>query len=167
MDAVVATLLVVHQGGTAMTNPLFHRASLRARFAAHLIDRLLFYAFVFLVLPLAGQAAPAGAPTIGALIALPLILGYMIVNSYFAARGTTPGKRVIGLKLITSQGQRAGFFTVIARETIGKLISAIFGIGFIWAFVNDDDRALHDILFGTHVVEAAKYNADAEKPNDE
>lgn len=170
MDAVVATILPVHQGGTLMSRPLFHRATLGHRLGAHLLDRFFFYGSLIVI----GVSAAASESTditnvswFVVVLAFVITPGYLLWFCYAAARGTTPGKRITGLKMITSEGHKVGFCVVIVRETLGKLVSSLFGIGFLWALFDNYDRALHDIIFDTHVVEAAKYNTSVEQQDDE
>ena len=168
---MVATILLVHQGGTSMSQPLFHRPSLGHRLGAHLLDRFFFYGSLTAIAILAGVTESTQNSWIGIVVAGIIALGYVFWFCHAATRGTTPGKRRLGLKMITSEGVAASFCVVMARETLGKLVSSTFGIGYIWALLNNDDRALHDIMLDTHVVEAAKYStskatstADTENP---
>lgn len=172
MDAVAATILPSIKGAPAMSAPLFHRASLWQRFSAHLLDRLLFYGswlVPLLASLLQDQSVTdyADVPWVAALLFYIFFPGYLLWFFYSAARGSTPGKRLCKLKMITSEGRTADLFTVVVRETLGKLISSLLGIGFFWAFFNYYDRALHDIIFDTHVVEAEKYNKLAEQQSEE
>lgn len=145
-----------------MSQPLFHRASLFSRFAAHLLDRLLLYVCVVIAnLPtiVRNYGDTTYVPWFLAPLSFVITVGYLFWFGYAAFKGSTPGKRMGGLKLITSKGHTAGFVRVMLRETVGKLISSCFAVGFIWAFLHDEGRALHDLIFDTHVVEAAKYGA--------
>ena len=151
-------LSVSTKGAPSVSRPLFHRASLGSRLAAHLVDRFLFFLSLIFAGALAGATESTSSSWLGIIVAGIIVIGYVAWFCHAAARGTTPGKRLIGLKLLTSEGHTVGFWIVVVRETLGKLISSIFGIGFIWAFFNYYDRALHDIIFDTHVVEAAKYS---------
>lgn len=189
MDAVVATILLVHQGGTAMSEVRFHYpllecsrlgssprqettretttprpqlfyAPIGRRLSAHLLDRFLFYGSLFFVVIAEGVIGSTHISWAG----ISIILGYLIWFCYAAAKGTTPGKRLTGLKIVTRDGQTANFFTVIIRETLGKLISSsLFGIGFIWAFHDFYDRTWHDFLCKTCVVEAVKHDTSTGK----
>ena len=149
-----------------MSQPLFHRASLFSRFAAHLLDRLLLYVCVVIAnLPtiVRNYGDTTYVPWFLAPLSFVITVGYLFWFGYAAFKGSTPGKRMGGLKLITSKGHTAGFVRVILRETVGKVISSFFAVGFIWAFLHDERRALHDLIFDTHVVEAAKYRASTEQ----
>ncbi|HEY3396008.1 MAG TPA: RDD family protein [Lacipirellulaceae bacterium] len=69
-------------------------------------------------------------------------------------QGTSIGKMLIGMRVVTENGTTAGFFTMAVRELIGKLISSsIFSLGFIWILIDPDYQAWHDKLTGTYVVE--------------
>lgn len=76
---------------------------------------------------------------------------------YFAlmessARGATVGKRAVGLRVVTDQGQRLDFGHATGRY-LAKFISAIIlGIGFIMVAFTDRKRGLHDMIASTLVV---------------
>jgi len=82
-----------------------------------------------------------------------LVVGWL----YFALlesseRGATVGKMAMGLRVVTSQGQRLSFMNATGRY-FAKFISAIIlGIGFIMIAFTDKKRGLHDIIADTLVI---------------
>ena len=78
---------------------------------------------------------------------------------YFAlmessARGATVGKMILGLRVVTDQGNRLSFLHATGRF-FAKFISAIIlFIGFIMVAFTDRKRGLHDIIVSTLVVKA-------------
>ncbi|NIQ15977.1 MAG: hypothetical protein GTO02_16755, partial [Candidatus Dadabacteria bacterium] len=58
-----------------------------------------------------------------AMFASGVILIYAVVALILFARGTTIGKRMLGMWVIKEDGKRAGFFTMLIREVVGKFIS--------------------------------------------
>jgi len=63
----------------------------------------------------------------------------------------TLGKRVVGVRVTTLDGQRIGFGLATAR-LLAKLLSlAPFGLGFVLAGVDARKQALHDKVAGTMV----------------
>lgn len=79
--------------------------------------------------------------------------GYYILLT--AAFGATLGKMALGMTVVDENGQRAGFFKVLLRETIGKIVSAIvLLLGFIWILFDDKRQGWHDKIGGTFVVKA-------------
>ncbi|MDE2838408.1 MAG: RDD family protein [Chloroflexota bacterium] len=79
--------------------------------------------------------------------------GYFILLT--AAFGATLGKMALGMRVVEEGGQKAGFFRVLIRETIGKIVSAIvFLLGFIWILFDGKRQGWHDKIGGTFVVKA-------------
>ena len=84
-----------------------------------------------------------------------LLVAYVIWALLRFARGSTPGKGLVGLEVVKSDGEKAGFFSMLIRETIGKFISScVFSLGFIWILIDDENQAWHDKLMNTYVVES-------------
>ncbi len=80
-------------------------------------------------------------------------MAYAIFALILFARGTTPGKMLLGMRVARESGERAGFFTMLIRELIGKTISFIvFGLGFLWILLDKDKQGWHDKLMNTYVV---------------
>lgn len=70
-----------------------------------------------------------------------------------ALRSETPGKKMLGLRVVDAQGNAPGFWATVMRELVGKSISAIFiGLGFLWMGWNGRKRGWHDYMAGTCVV---------------
>ena len=82
-----------------------------------------------------------------------LVVGWL----YFALmesseRGATVGKMAMGLRVVTSDGQRLSFLNATGRY-FAKIISAIIlCIGFIMIGFTDRKRGLHDMIAGTLVI---------------
>lgn len=137
-----------------------------ARLAAALIDGLLLYAqgtaFVVLVLgyKLQGGMRPRlGGDHILLLLAEEFIV-FALINGYWLARGSqTLGKRLLGLRIVRSNGQRAEFMHVLLTRYLPQ---ALFGVipllgTFLWMIdslliFRRDRRCLHDLIADTKVV---------------
>lgn len=66
--------------------------------------------------------------------------------------GQTPGKKMMGIRIIKSDGSGLSYSDAIVRY-IGYYISAIFlGIGFIWALFDKKHQTWHDKMSDTVVV---------------
>lgn len=67
--------------------------------------------------------------------------------------GCTPGKLLLELRVVDARsGRRPGWIQAVIRY-IGYIVSALpLGLGFLWAAIDRDGRALHDKLAGTRVV---------------
>ena len=67
-------------------------------------------------------------------------------------RGATVGKMALGLRVVTSNGQRLSFMNATGRY-FAKIISAIIlGIGYLMIAFTDRKRGLHDMIAGTLVI---------------
>lgn len=87
-----------------------------------------------------------------ALLALSGILFFLYFFVFQAARGQTPGKQLLGLRLIDAYGARPGLLRTLVR-TAAYLLSALpFSLGFLWIGFDRERRALHDWVAGTYVV---------------
>lgn len=66
--------------------------------------------------------------------------------------GATVGKKLLGIKVVRSDGRSLGFWKVFLRETVGKWISAIpFELGYFWVIWDKKKEAWHDKISGTRV----------------
>ncbi|MBN8737447.1 MAG: RDD family protein [Xanthomonadales bacterium] len=83
--------------------------------------------------------------------------GAVLAWLYFAVCETsrwqaTPGKRVLGLRVVDERGRRIGFARASAR-CFGKILSVLLlGIGFLLAGWTARKQALHDLVAGCCVV---------------
>ena len=103
------------------------------------------------------KAIPTG-PVGFAGVAWPgMLLGIMAGVLYYwlftGLRGQTPGKMVVGIKVVGAQGNGLGLGVAALREIAGKLISTIaLCVGFLWIAFDDDRQGWHDKIASTHVV---------------
>ncbi len=70
--------------------------------------------------------------------------------------GQTLGKMALGVRVVNDQGRPPGIPRAIMREVIGKLLSGILYIGFIWVAFDREKRGWHDHIAGTYVVRARR-----------
>lgn len=92
---------------------------------------------------------------IGMLIALGVLAAYCIMALVLFARGTTPGKHLLHMRIIKEDGADAGFWTMLGREWIGKWISGmIFSLGYVWILIDKENQGWHDKILATYVVES-------------
>jgi uncharacterized RDD family membrane protein YckC len=81
-----------------------------------------------------------------------LALGLYLVVS-LVMRGESPGKRMLGIRVVDAQGNALGFWRMALRELPGKYLSALFlGLGFLWVVWDRRKRGWHDYVAGTCVV---------------
>ncbi len=84
------------------------------------------------------------------------LLLFFLASSYFVIfngyTGSTIGKMIMGIRIISDEGVSIGFWRSFVRW-IGYYISAIFVfVGFLWSFFDRNSQSWHDKLAGTFVV---------------
>lgn len=120
-------------------------ATFAQRLSAFMITSMLTFAVTTITAPMSKTAT-------GSYVMILLI--YLSVLCVFYSKSSSPGKYIMKLQVISSiDNQPARFWRMFYRETIGKLISSIFYIGFIYALFNEKHLAIHDILCKTYVVQ--------------
>ena len=81
--------------------------------------------------------------------AVVLVLYFTVLQ---AIRGWTPGKLLLDLRVIDSQGRPPSLLRSLLRS-LGFLLSGLLlGLGFLWVGLDRQRRALHDYLASTYVV---------------
>jgi uncharacterized RDD family membrane protein YckC len=145
---------------TNVLNPRIGRlASPGKRLGAYFLDLLvtLVVLVLFLIFGVVGDGAATGTEGgtgVGVLLGNVLFLGYIVWAFMLFAKGMTPGKKLLGMRVIKEDGTSAGFFTMLIREWIGKAISGlILSLGFLWILFDRDKQGWHDKLMSTYVVE--------------
>lgn len=81
------------------------------------------------------------------------VVGFFYLVYFWATTGQTPGKRLLGLRVVGRDDgiNGIGWGPAIIRW-IGYLISgAIFFLGFLWIIWDRQKQGWHDKIAGTHV----------------
>lgn len=68
--------------------------------------------------------------------------------------GGTAGKHIMGLRVVTADGETPGFLRSLVRAFGWLLSTPLANFGFILALFHPRTRALHDLIAGTYVVES-------------
>ena len=65
-----------------------------------------------------------------------IVIGYITFTiAMITTRGQSPGKFILNLKIVNTDGSSVGLVRVLVRETFGKFVSGVFiCIGYIWIF---------------------------------
>ncbi len=142
---------------TNVVNPAIGRlASPGKRLGAYFLDLLVPVLALFLIFIVAGLGAATQTEAgtgLGILLGVGLFIAYVIWALVLFSRGTTPGKKLLGMRVIKEDGRPAGFLTMLIREWIGKWISGlILGLGFLWILFDRDNQGWHDKLMRTYVI---------------
>ncbi len=143
------------------------------RLIAHLIDGLLLTGIGYLVLELVQSqlASPEEGPIVEAALAispateravtalvdnlLPLV--YLV--GFWTWRGQTPGKMVMGVKIVRTDGAPIGLGKSILRY-LGYIVSGlILFIGYLWIGVDPKKQGVHDKIADTYVIKLRKRKA--------
>ena len=120
------------------------------RFAAFIIDAVVI-SVIIVVLSAIGVIDLGEPSTTDQVIEAVISIGYYILLT--AAFGATLGKMALGMRVVDANGQHPGFFRVLIRETIGKIVSAfILLLGYIWILFDGRRQGWHDKIGGTFVV---------------
>ena len=92
------------------------------------------------------------------LVSFIVLAGYGIRLLFAARRGQTPGKQIMGIRVIKTDGRPSGWGYTLLRE-LGTMwahsMTAFmppFWLDYLWAFWDRDRQTLHDKVFRTLVV---------------
>ena len=98
------------------------------------------------------------SPIFYSLISILFIASYYVF--FWTIAGQTPGKGIMGLRVLSRRGTRLKVGYAILRY-LGYYLSIIpFGLGIIWILIDDRRLAWHDKLAGTCVVYAWEARPD-------
>lgn len=86
--------------------------------------------------------------------AIASVVLFVFYNIFFLANGgRTPGKAIVGIRVLTTDGRGLPLLRAILRVVIGyPLASIALGLGFFWLLIDDSRQGWHDKLAGTYVV---------------
>jgi len=129
------------------------KAGIFARWIALLIDPAIGIILYFLALALFGSISE----DLGIIVGVLFPIAYFIWFLTLLRKGLTPGKKLLGLRVVNQQtGEIPGFGKMFIREIFGRILSALFfSLGYIWALFDKNSQALHDKLAGTVVLKAS------------
>ncbi len=70
---------------------------------------------------------------------------------FHGVKGRTPGKMLLGLQVLSTEGTPLGFGIAFLRS-VGYMVSSILCLGFIWAAFDRRKQGWHDKIAGTVVI---------------
>ena len=124
------------------------------RFVAHFVDGVL-YSLLFIIALLVVAALPTGTVgdvTLGVVLVGGLTVGHV---AYFVVlqkrRGRTPGKRLVGIRVVDADGATPGAGALVKR-TVPLLIEYFYVIAFIGMMTSAHRQRLGDRWGDTYVV---------------
>jgi uncharacterized RDD family membrane protein YckC len=140
----------------------FPLAGVGSRFLALAFDTLL-QALIGLVIVFAAGVMSAVLAGLGAsrpwILAVLVLAMFVVYSGYFALfeaawRGQTPGKRLVGLRVIDVSGSPVTVYGAILRNLIRIVdqLPGIYGVGIVSVLVTSRQQRLGDLAAGTVVV---------------
>ena len=115
--------------------------------AVRLIEVILFVVVIFIAVAI--DAAAGSTPVLTVLA----FLGWLIFVLVLWAQGLSPGKMILGMRVIDTGGEPAGFWKMALREVIGKFVSSIvFYLGYFWIIWDKYQQGWHDKIADTVVI---------------
>lgn len=134
------------------------------RLAAYLVDAILVAVIAYVVIrilgifvdssgdgPIVPVAIAPGTARVAA-TAINYSLSFVYLVGFWTWLGRTPGKMMLGLKVVRTNGSRVGLGKSILRY-IGYNISYLaFFIGYLWIGVDPEKQGIHDKIADTYVV---------------
>ena len=145
----------------------YDAAGIGSRFLAFGIDLLVQGIVVLAALVVTLALAPsgvAGTLAIALFLLVPLLVsvGYFVVAEALTA-GRTPGKRIVGLRVIRADGGAPGLREALVRNIV-RIIDLALGIGVVVMFFDRRSRRLGDLAAGTVVVREQRAGAAVAPP---
>ena len=158
-------------GGHAPSAPQLAPCSFGRRLAAFAIDQAIAWGTVFVLLVIAAaivgieEDPPEGSRDEQILEAL-VLLAFIAPFAYFwiwNSAGYTPGKQMLGLRVVNERGEQPGLARGFARTVAALLVPLSLGFAYAWAawdastgrsLARGRRQAWHDKISGTFVVRA-------------
>ncbi|MFQ5897239.1 MAG: RDD family protein [Candidatus Methylomirabilia bacterium] len=110
------------------------------------------------VLYLSVSRWPEDLRSLAALTGLLVTIGVLLHAIYWivfvGGCGQTPGKIVLGLRVVTRDARDVGYWHAVWRWVGIALAALPFGLGFLGVVFTREKRGLHDWVAGTRVVRA-------------
>lgn len=151
----------------------YQPAGLGTRFLAAMIDSLVLGVILLLILigglllALAGQSFGDAASTL--IVAVMVLLSFVVFTGYYIFfesiwRGQSPGKRVLGLRVMRDDGLPLTFSASVIRNLIRffDFLPGTYGLGIIAMFTNKRWKRLGDMAAGTIVVHDVRHELPRE-----
>ena len=83
---------------------------------------------------------------------LGMVLGLAYETWFIGKYAATPGKLILGMRVVRSDGSRLTYKRALGRSLASWLSQLTFFIGYLMAAFDDQKRALHDHICDTRVV---------------
>ena len=138
----------------------YHYAGFWIRFCAYLIDNVILYIGIMIIVLIASALigfdySNNGKAVTALLIIYVLVIAMVIAYQVMFLRSSwqaTPGKRVLGLRIITTSGIKLSGWRAIGRCLCYSISAMPMYIGFMMAGWTREKRAFHDSICDTRVI---------------
>ena len=127
------------------------------RFVARCIDGIILFVANLIISVIATSIGSAtGEAGMAVMQILAVVANYAVsiayVTYFLGSRGATPGKMVLGLRVVMEDGRSISYWRAFARFWADLLSALVLCIGYIIAAFDSEKRALHDHLCSTRVI---------------
>jgi len=129
-------------------------ASLTQRWLAGLVDSLILGAALAAFAAIFLRLNPEGAPLpvlLAGFLAVTVLLWAAYEFLFVVYTGSTPGLRVMRLRLLRFDGSRAGRRARGWRVLASFLSACSLGLGYLWSVLDEDGLCWHDRITHTHI----------------
>ncbi len=80
-----------------------------------------------------------------------LTVVYFVLMTYYT--GSTLGKKLFHLRVVSTEGRELSFYEVVYRETIGRFLAKVICfLGYFLILLEKEKRGIHDLLADTCVI---------------
>ncbi|MBN2397542.1 MAG: RDD family protein [Deltaproteobacteria bacterium] len=146
---------------------MVHYGGFWRRFVAISIDSIILDLLALILFLIGNRIAPAddtfGYAAIIPYFGMALLLNAAYFTYFHGTTGQTPGKKLLGLRVVQVNGGALTAGTAFLRW-VGYIISKIpLYLGFIWAAFDGRKQGWHDKLAGTCVIRTAVYRRAADQ----
>ena len=129
------------------------------RAAGRVIDEITIWGGLVVIAALVGGEAmlgdPLANPEARAALDRATLIGWLFQLGYhwlWNSLGWSPGKRLLGLRIVTPEGRPPGLGRGFARTTAMLLSIVVLFLGYFWAAWDRQRQTWHDKIAGTYVV---------------
>ncbi len=156
---------------SSLSSNTFKYAGFRKRLLAYLVDMLIISLIGFGLQSLLGQnpleilkanSLAQYQELITNRSVFPSVLMFILTYGFYILmwvnnKGATPGKELMGIKIVKTDGSSVDYPAAILRSVFGYTLSSIvLSLGFFWVIWDKKKQGWHDKIAGTVVVETGR-----------
>lgn len=131
----------------------FEYAGVRRRFVASFLDGMIVGIPVGILLTIISFVIQDTKSMPALLLNLVILIAFLAYPVYFLSKsGSTPGKNIMKIKVVTIDGNIPSAGKAFKREVLGKAIIGLVFLDWLWPLWDKRKQTLHDKVAGTFVV---------------